>query len=64
MDGKLFFVPNCCSYNKEYVWQINVSKEFLRSLGAVIHLKKKKKKSSVKELQKATIINVLSPLLS
>lgn len=42
MDGKLFFVPNCCSYNKEYVWQINVSKEFLRSLGAVIHLEKKK----------------------
>lgn len=62
MDGKLFFVPNCCSYNKEYVWPINVSKEFLRSLGAVIHLEKKK--SSVKELQKATIINVLSPLLS
>lgn len=35
-------MPNCCSYNKEYVWPINVSKEFLRSLGAVIHLEKKK----------------------
>lgn len=43
MDGKLFLVPNCCSYNKEYVWPINVSKEFLRSLGAVIHLERKKK---------------------